>query len=111
MNSVKQKLEIAIERSEAAYELYIENKLFFQANRIYKANLVVYNLLNEYVFSCSKTIRPQVYNYIFHLEDWFGQFEYTKEQLKTKTDEFAFVKWNGAISFPISFLENLKKEI
>lgn len=107
---VKEKLIRNIYRSELAYQNYCNQKLFFQAYRIYKANKKVYLLLEEYLLECSDEMKLDVCNYLFHLEDWINQFEYNKKDIQP-TDIFVFQRWNGAIPFPKEFIKVLKNNI
>lgn len=103
----KQELRSAIYRSERAYQLYSQEKLFFQAIRIYKANEIIYNKLQEYQLFCPLEEQENVCNYIFHLEDWMVQFEYSKQKINNPNESFIFDRWYGAISFPKDFINNL----
>ena len=105
----KEELKLAIYRSEKAYELYAKEKLFFQALRIYKANEIVYKLLQEYQLSCSKEELDNICLFIYHLEDWMLQFETSKQEIKFLNDTFVFERWNGAIPYPKEFInESIK---
>lgn len=99
---MKNKLKRAIHRSERAYQAYLENKKYFQALRIYLANEVVYDLLNQFIFECEESELSLVEEYIFHLEDWFYQFEKESEQ-KDLEDEFVFDRLENSFSFPSQF--------
>lgn len=92
-------IKSAIQRSEMAYELYLKDKLFFQALRIFKANEIVYKLLQDYQLVCPIEEQESVCYYIFHLEDWMIQFEYEKLNVQNPNAVFVFERWEGAISF------------
>lgn len=96
------KLIRAIKRSELAYSHYVENKQYFQALRIYKANQKIYELLNEFIFSCPDQLVSDVINYIFHLEDWFEQFDQHSSG-KQLSDRFVFDRMDYSIVFPSDF--------
>lgn len=105
---MKEKLSRAMLRSELAYQHYLQNKRYFQALRIYKANESVYEALNEYLFSCHGDHVTEVINYIFHLEDWFNQFEQASNSYSLQLeDEFIFERLEGSIPFPRGFIELL----
>lgn len=92
-------LKLAIDRSEKAYKLYLSNKLYFQALRIYKANQIVYRLLQDYQLICNSDEQEYVCNYIFHLEDWMLQFKHAELKVKNPTEVFIFERWEGAVPF------------
>jgi len=101
---------IGIERSEYAYSIYLKNKLYHQALRVYKANKVIYELLIEYLYESKTDKRELVLEYIFHLEDWFEQFIEHKNQLNPKLeDEFVFQKLKNSINYPKNFIELIIK--
>lgn len=103
---IETKLLRAIERSEQAYSLYKQNQKYFQALRIFKANKVIYQLLEEYLFICSDDKTQSVNNYLFHLEDWMVQFQ--KEEIDKKlADSFVFERLDDSIAFPHSFKTSL----
>lgn len=106
-NNIKKDLKRSIERSQKAYELYCEDKLYYLAKRIYEANKSVYELVNQYLFCCNIEEVEDVINYIFHLEDWFLQFEKEKTKVKKLDEEFIFVSFDKSISFPKKFIDNL----
>ena len=107
---IKEKLIRAIYRSELAYTNYSNQKFFFQAFRIYKANLSVYLLLENYLLECPNEIQEDVCAYLFHLEVWINQFEYHQKNIQP-TDFFVFERWEGGIAFPKEFVEFLKNNI
>lgn len=100
---IKNKLKRAMNRSENAYMLYIHEKKYFQALRIYQANKIVYELLNEYIFECNEIHLKLVYEYLYHLEDWFAQFENEKLSVEDLNQSFAFQSLEGSIRFPKDF--------
>lgn len=85
---LKSDLLRAIRRSEMAYQRYLEGRKYFQTIRIYKANLVGYQLLEGYLLLCPDEEVDQVCDYIYHLEDWIGQFEQA---------EVHVIKWSSKI--------------
>lgn len=110
--SIEKKITRSIQRSEAAYELYLEDKLYFQALRIYNSNILVYNLLNDFAFSCEEDILKDVLKYIFHLDDWFLQFKETEVKLKPNSEDlFVFERFNKSIAFPVDFINMLKNNL
>lgn len=104
---MKNKIKRAIYRSEKAYAHYVEDKKYFQALRIYEANKIVYELLNAYLYSCDKKDLDEVADYIFHLEDWFNQFNQENQNIKLN-QEFIFKRLEGGIAFPKNFKNKLK---
>ena len=105
-----EKLRRSILRSQKAYELYIDKKFYFQALRILKANEIIYQLLQEYIFECKQSHLDHVFTYIHHLEDWFVSFkalEKTEPELK---DLFIFERLEGSPFFPVRFIENVLSE-
>lgn len=110
--SIEKKIIRSIQRSEAAYKLYLEDKLYFQALRIYNSNVLVYNLLNDFVFSCEELILNDVLEYIFHLDDWFLQFKQTEDKLQPSSEDlFVFDRLNKSIPFPAGFINMLNKNL
>ena len=108
--NLKQGIRRSIRRSEKAYELYVDEKLYYQALRIYKANIIVYNLLQEFVFECEETYLDQVHLYIFHLEDWFESFKFLEGLQPALEDSFIFERLKGSPPFPSLFIENVLSE-
>lgn len=105
---MKSKLLRAIQRSEFAYSAYIENKKYFQALRIYKANKIIYDLLEEYLLLCDEKDIELVCNYLFHLEDWFNQFDEKSKGINMElSSKFVFERLNYAIPFPKDFKNRL----
>ncbi|MCF8323169.1 MAG: hypothetical protein K9I26_08540 [Flavobacterium sp.] len=97
----------SIDRSSFAYELYKVDKMYYQALRIFRANKKLYDLLVEYSFLCEDSIVKEVHNYIFHLEDWFEQFNHSATSSVQLEDVFAFEKLKNSISFPSDFINKL----
>lgn len=108
---LKSDLARAIRRSERAYQGYVEDRRYFQAARIYYANLVVYQLLEAYLLVCPEEEVDQVCDYIYHLEDWIAQFECSQGDVAVPTEKFVFHRWEGAVAFPNAFVSELKKII
>lgn len=107
---IKQQLLRSILRSENAYAQYLENKRYHQALRIYKANQVIYHLLCGYSLDCNDEVLNSVLNYIFHLEDWFAQFEKLKKSNPNLEDPFVFEKLEHGIPYPKEFKSTLKNQ-
>lgn len=108
--TAKFKIIRAIKRSEKAYELYFSNRLYFQALRIYKANRIVYSLLESFIYECEESKLDQVFLYLFHLEDWFASFELLERDKPAFEDPFVFSRFEGSPSFPGDFIENILKD-
>ncbi len=109
MSDIKEDLKRSIIRSEMAYELYLKEKLFFKANRIYLANKTVYAALQEYIKICDLGELQGILEYTYHLEDWFMQFEYERMKIESPNTVFSFKSWTGSISFPKLVIEKLKQ--
>jgi hypothetical protein len=99
----KNKILRAIIRSENAYYFYSQDKKYFQALRIYYANQIIYKLLNEYIYECEEIQMEQVTEYLFHLEDWFAQFEKEMIKIDNLNQEFVFYRFDNSIAFPKDF--------
>lgn len=104
----EQQLLRAILRSESAYDYSIKHKRFHQALRIYEANQTLYEFLCMYSLECGEEILDVVFDYIFHLEDWFAQFENLKMTNPGLEDIFVFEKLEHGISYPKEFKQLLK---
>jgi len=108
MNEIILKILFNLERSEAAYKLYAADKKYYQALRIYKANQSIYSLLisNSHLWMDNKEI---VINYLFHLEDWFEQFEQEVRSKKpTFSSHFIFSRHNGSPAYPAGIYDSIK---
>lgn len=106
---LKNKLKRAIERSNAAYLAYSEQKKYFMACRIYNANIQLYDFLESYLYEEDVLDEKEVFEYLFHLEDWFNQFDATVEKQQPQLeDRFVFERLDGSYAYPTSFLDNLK---
>lgn len=95
-------LRLNIERSQIAYEFYKTDCKFFKALRIYRANKFIYNILQEIDLEQHQNL---IFDYIFHLDDWFNQFDEVKNNNNPKLkDVFKFERMEGMIPFPKNFL-------
>jgi hypothetical protein len=103
MNNKILKIKRATHRSQLAYSSYCQNKLYFKALRIHKANQEVYDLLSKYIYKCDDAIIDVVVSYIFHLEDWFEQFKFLESSMPKLEDEFVFVRFDDFLAFPRNF--------
>jgi hypothetical protein len=104
----EQQLLRAVLRTESAYEYYIKHKRYHQAIRIYQANRTLYDFLCMYSLDCNEEILDLVFDYIFHLEDWFAQFKRLKKTNPRLEDSFEFEKLENSISYPKDFKHFLK---
>lgn len=103
----KQKIIRAIERSNLAYKLYLEDKKYYLAKRIYKSNLKLYNLLEEFLYNEEFGNVEEVLLFLFHLEDWFEQFKTLELSLGDTLNlesEFVFNRLKHSPKFPSHFL-------
>lgn len=105
----KEKLIRAIRRSEKAYELYKDGMCYFQALRILKANKKIYFLLEEFIFECEEKDLEKVFLYIYHLEDWFENFEHAQDKQPGLGDLFVFERFAQSPPFPKNFIEEVLK--
>lgn len=98
-----------IQRSQKAYDLYLKNKYYYQALRILSANKEIYRLLTENAGFWTDDNKDKIIGYIFHLEDWFQQFEQLrKTNNPTLETPFVFIRLQESIPFPKDILECLK---
>ncbi|OAD89991.1 hypothetical protein A7A78_08330 [Aequorivita soesokkakensis] len=107
MISTITKLQIAIGRSQAAYNLYVPEKKYFQALRIKSANLNVYEILEVYLYECEENEKKAIQQYIFHLEDWFNQFEELERTGPELESEFVFERLKNSPEFPKTFVNKI----
>ena len=105
MNKLTHKIKRAIHRSQIAYGFYTQNRLYYEALRIYKANQQVYDLLNIYIYKCDDEILDVVTSYIFHLEDWFEQFKVLELNMPKLDNQFVFIRFEDSPAFPKNFLD------
>ncbi|MFM9825244.1 hypothetical protein [Flavobacterium sp.] len=104
---LEKKIIREIQRSTNAYELYKEDKMYYQALRIFSANKKIYKLLVQYSYDCEEGILKDVYNYIFHLEDWFNQFNKYADNTIELEAEFVFERLKNSIPFPSDFINKI----
>jgi hypothetical protein len=98
-----------IERSEQAYEIYKNEQKYFQAIRIYNGNRLVYALLESLLLDDNDIDKKKIFNYLFHLDDWFSQFdEATRSRTVSLNDTFIFERLEGMFCFPKEFISELK---
>lgn len=109
MDKLTHKIKKAIYRSQLAYDFYAENKLYYNALRIYKANQKVYDLLNKYIYKCDDENSYAVTSYIFHLEDWFEQFKELELGMPKLEDNFVFIRLENSPAFPKNFPDVILK--
>ncbi|MCG2419769.1 hypothetical protein K8089_12110 [Aequorivita sp. F47161] len=105
MQSIKKKLIRAINRSQAAYSLYISDKRYYQALRIKHANEKVYALLEAYLYECDDKDVETIHQYLFHLDDWFNQFNNLQKEQKDLEAEFVFTRYPDSPGFPKTILD------
>lgn len=86
-------------RSERAYKDYLKNRRYFQAKRIYLANKEIYQLLNQYYVNCDNKDKDLIVDYLFHLEDWFHQFDVESIDIGLE-EEFVFSRLEFSYGFP-----------
>lgn len=106
--TLEKKIIRAIQRSTNAYELYKKDKMYYQALRILSANKKIYKLLIKYSYNCDDSVVNDVYHYIFHLEDWFQQFnKYANNSIPLEAI-FVFERLKNSIPFPSDFINKLE---
>lgn len=110
-----------IKRSEFAYLLYKRNPSYHHAKHIWYANNMVYIGLNDYLgnYQINKEKRELIFAYLFHLEDWFLQYQELEAQfLKEKGEqrksinleqEFKFLPFIENIPYPQNFIREFLK--
>ena len=104
MNSITQLIR-AIERSELAYQLYLKEKKYFQAIRIYNSNKMIYTILESMLLEDNSLDKKKIVDFLFHLDDWFSQFNETLESRSFVLNEtFVFDRIEGMFPFPKDFL-------
>jgi len=106
---IKERLKKAIYRSEEAYQAYQQEKIYFQALRLYKANIAIYEILESYILECDESEKEGICIYLFHLEDWMNQFKDHEQNINSYTSHFVFERWEGAVSFPRKVVQKLKR--
>jgi hypothetical protein len=102
MNKKSRYIKKLIEISQLAYEDYSLGRTFFLAKRIYSVNKIIYNELWEYVEHSNDNVKG-ISEYLFHLHDWFEQFDQAATKVKLPTDTFIFERWENSKSFSINF--------
>ncbi len=106
MQEIVKKIIFHIKRSQLAYELYQEEKKYYQALRIYKANKAIYLLLIENGDLWNNIPDKSVMEYIFHLEDWFEQFDHlVTSSVINLEDEFAFNRFENSPPFSSKIID------
>ena len=110
MNSLS-KLIQAIERSELAYQLYLNDKKYFKAFRIYNSNKLIYTILESMLLEDNNLDKKNIINFLFHLDDWFSQFNETVASRKFALNEkFIFERIEGMFPFPKDYVLVLKNQ-
>lgn len=100
-----------IRRSEAAYKVYSEHPSYHHALHILHANKKVYACLNDLleIEVMTKEICTKVFDYLFHLEDWFLQFSVLEKEVGDIEERFSFDSLKNSIPYPSDFLESIRK--
>jgi hypothetical protein len=102
----------AIARSELAYQHYLKDQKYFQAIRIYNANKLVYNTLESLLFVDICLDKEKIIDFIFHLDDWFSQFNESVELRSfSLNDVFVFERVEGMFPFPKDFISEIKIQL
>lgn len=98
-----------MQRAEVAYQNYKISPSYHHAKHIYHANKMIYEELNRLLSqpaNFSYDIR-QIIEYLFHLEDWFLQFEKLENSIEDLEQEFIFMPFKNFISFPQYFKNSI----
>ena len=104
------KLLLAIERAEKAYSFYLISRKYFNAIRIRNANILIYKILEDILIDDNYSMKHEIINYLFHLDDWFAQFEETyKINSPLLEDLFFFQRKDDMFSYPKDFIEKKLK--
>lgn len=98
-----------INRSQQAYQYYINDKKYYQALRIRNANLDIYELLTTKASLWERDMQNIIIQYIFHLEDWFEQFSLLEKTNPGLTDSFIFERLDGSLPFPKEIIEKINQ--
>lgn len=100
-----------IKRSEAAYRIYSKHPNYHHALHIFHANKKVYTCLNDLLELevMNKEVSIKVFDYLFHLEDWFLQFSALEKKVENIEDRFSFDSLKNSIPYPSNFLESIRK--
>jgi hypothetical protein len=110
MNSITKLIRV-IERSELAYQLYLKEKKYFQAIRIYNSNKMIYTILESMLLEDNSLDKKKIVDFLFHLDDWFSQFNETLESRSFVLNEmFVFERIEGMFPFPKDFVLMLKNQ-
>ena len=105
---IREELKNNIVRTQKAYELYKRETIYLCALRIYSSNKKIYNLLEDFLKVCDSNILEDVVIYLFHLDDWFNQFEETKRKLKPGLEDiFICDALNVSVRYPKDFTTKL----
>ena len=108
MKNLQFKLNVAMQRSKLAYDLYLVDKKYFQAKRIHKSNIELYEILSKIIYRKDIENRDMLFDFLFHLEDWLEQFEEHKNTILdiSLNSEFVFSRLENSPTFPKDFLKN-----
>lgn len=98
-----------INRAEASYKIYCKIPNYHHAMHILHANEKIYSCLNL-LLEDPKHLehREEIFNYLFHLEDWFLQFRSLEKGITDLEQEFKFMPLENAIAYPKCFLRTLE---
>lgn len=103
------KIIVLNKRSQLAYKKYLEHKTYYQAKRIYSANSELLGLLKDFQFTCEAKFQYEVFSSIFHLEDWFLQFEKLEREIRNLDEDFVFIRLEHSFQFPSEFFNKLNE--
>lgn len=108
MNEIIEKILFNLERSSTAYKLYNSGNKYYQALRIYKANQTIYTLLISHTHLW-QDINEIMITYLFHLEDWFEQFDEEVSNKKPNLNShFVFMRLEDSPAYPAGINETIK---
>lgn len=99
-----------IKRSEFAYKAYQNDKNYHHALHIFYANEIIYSELTDLLRQkdLADNILESIFNYLFHLEDWFLQFTILEQDESNPEQDFIFGALKNTTSYPADFVKELK---
>tara|TARA_B110000240_G_scaffold40432_1_gene45029 strand:+ start:1776 stop:2105 length:330 start_codon:yes stop_codon:yes gene_type:complete len=93
-----------IERCQLVYAAYSADQSYLCANRIFSANLRLYEL-TELLYNNEGF--GDLIHLLMHLDDWFLQFEELKLTKPLSTSHFAFERVNGSVPYPKEIINQI----
>ena len=94
-----------IKRCQLVYNLYRADQTYLCANRIFLANLKLYEA-SEALYNNSEGFEDLIF-LLIHLDDWFLQFEELKLSKPLCVGLFVFQRVNGAVPYPKEIINKI----